>query len=109
MLQAIVGHNLKNPVGFAESAAKRDHDHDIGEAHLLPKTPDRAAFQGEAIPILFRVIARGAPEPEHRIVFLWLKLGTADEIGVLIGLEVAHPDDRRLRIERSRDAGEPEG
>ena len=63
-----------------------------------------AAFEREALAIARRVVARGAAEPDHRVLLLRLELGAADEVGILVGLEVAHADDDRLRIERRGDA-----
>ena len=69
----------------------------------------RAAFEREALAVARRVVARGAAEADHRVLFLRLELGAADEAGVLVGLEVAHADDDRLRIEGGGDLGEAAG
>src|SRR4029450_684209 len=106
--KTILRHDLEHTTGLVRSATEGNHHHNIGEAHFLPQAADCAAFQGKSISILWRVVARGSPEAEHRIFLLRLKLGAADQIGILIGLEIAHSHDHRLRIERGGNAREPE-
>src|SRR5262245_33567347 len=102
--KTILRHDLEHATGFFRSATEGNHRHNIGEAHLFPQAADCATFQGKAIPIFWRVVARGSPEAEHRILLLRLKLRAANQIGILIGLEIAHSDDHGSGIERRGNA-----
>lgn len=52
-------------------------------------------------------VARRSAEPEHRVLLVGLEVGAAQEAGVLVGLEVRHPDDDRLGPEGSGDGADP--
>ena len=47
------------------------------------------------------IVPRGPSESEHRIFFDRFKVTSTGKPGILIGLEVAHANDHRSRIERS--------
>ena len=102
-LQAVLGHHIKHLARLQKGAAERDHHDDIGEAHLRTEPPDGAALEREALAVLWRIVARCAAKPDHRILLAGLELGATDQSCILIGLEIAHADDCRLRIERRRN------
>jgi hypothetical protein len=54
-------------------------------------------------------VARRAAEADHRVVFLRLVGGAGEEVGVLVGLEVAHAHDDRVRREGRRDGADALG
>jgi hypothetical protein len=53
---------------------------------------------------LIGVVAARAAPAEHRIGLARLELPPADQLGVLVGLEVAHAHDHRARVLRGGDA-----
>ena len=63
------------------------------------------ALEREAIVELRRDVARCAAKAQHRILLVRLEALAADEIRVLVGLEIGQPDDHLLRPERRRDRG----
>ena len=52
------------------------------------------------------VIARGAAPADHRILLGRLELPAAEQRRVLVGLEVAQPQDHRLGMERGADGAD---
>jgi len=94
---------------FASStpAAEGDHDDQVYKPHLLPDPLHRPALEAKPLPVALIVVAGGAAEPEHRVCFLWLEVGPAEKACILVGLEVAHPDDDRVRVERRGDGPAP--
>ena len=86
--------------GFAEGADERDHDLDVGEPHLVAHELQRFALHVEARAEVLRDVAGCAAVSDHRILLVRLVRLAADEIRVLVGLEVRQPHDHRLRRER---------
>src|SRR5690606_10275122 len=73
------------------------------EAHLLAHPAHRLAFELEAVAEALGDVARRAPEAEHRVLLVGLVARTADQLAVLVRLEVGQPDDHGSRPERRRD------
>src|SRR5690242_11352494 len=48
-------------------------------------------------------VSRGAAEAEHRVLFPGFEAGAADQLGILVCLEVGEPYDHRLGMEGCRD------
>ena len=65
---------------------------------------NRRALERKALARSGVVVPGGAAEAEHRVFFTRLEFPPADECSVFVGLEVAHPDDHRLRVERRGNA-----
>ena len=77
---------------------ERHHDDHVGKADLLARLADGAALEGKAVAVAGVVIARGAAEAEHQVLFPRLEGGAADQVGVFVGLEVAEADNHRVRV-----------
>lgn len=68
------------------------------------------AWHSRAKPsVSLRVVAAGPAPPEHRVLLVGLEPPPADEPGVLVGLEVAHPYDHRVRPAGGGDTGDAVG
>src|SRR3546814_3945987 len=57
-----------------------------------------AALERKPFAIAVVIIARRAPESEHRILFLRFEDVAAYEVGVFVGLEVAEANDGGVRV-----------
>ncbi len=82
------------------------HDLDVGQPHLVTHALEGAAFQIEAVAEGIGHVARGATEAQHRVLFARLVHLAADQVLVLIGLEVRHAHDDLLRMEGGRQGGD---
>src|SRR5205807_7017409 len=80
-----------------------------GEPHLAAVHLDRATLAREAVTVGVRVVTAGAAEAEHRMPFARLELRAADQVGILVGLEVGEADDDRTREARSGDERDAAG
>ena len=89
--------------GLVDGADERDHDLEIGEAHPVANMTESLALHLEAGTEAGGGVSRGAAPAEHRVLFVGFEEVAAEKAGVLIGLEVAHADDDRLRRERGSD------
>ncbi len=81
---------------LAQGAHERHHDLHIGQPHLVAHALQGAAFELEAGPEYLVDIARRAAKPQHRIFLVRLVVLAADQIGVLIRLEIRQAHDHRL-------------
>ena len=63
----LIDSRLKNQVRLGDSAYEREHEDDVGEAHLLAHASHRAALQREALGIGRMRVTRGATKAEHRV------------------------------------------
>ena len=104
-LEAVLFHDFVDALGFIERTHERNHQFDVGEAHFVAHELHGAAFHREAFGELVRDVAGGAAEAEHRIFFIRLVEGAADELAVLVRLEVGHADDDLLRVEGGGNRG----
>ncbi len=102
-LQPLSRHFRDNPLSFLDCPAERNHEFYVRQAHHISHLLHRPAFQGEAVAISLIVVAGGSPESKHRIFFLRLIPMATDEVGVLIGFEVAESDDDVFWIEGCPD------
>ena len=62
----------------------------------------RLGLHREAVGELLGEVPRRAAVADHRVLLVGLEQLAADEVGVLVGLEVAHPHDHRLAARRPR-------
>src|SRR5208283_3344086 len=90
-------------VRFLRRPAEWNHDDDVAEAQFLPGLNDSLALQRETVLVVIAVVARGTPQTQHGILFRDLKLIAADQMCILIALEVAQANDRGIGIKGSRD------
>src|SRR5207244_11693143 len=79
------------------------HQLDVGQAERLAHLAQRLALELEALAEARRDVARGAAEAEHRVLFLRLVALAAEELAVLVRLEVRQAHDHRFRPERRGD------
>ena len=86
--EAVLGHDGDDPARLLDPPAEGHHDAQILQSHDLAHPAQGGAFQGKARRIGGVRIARGAAEPEHRVLFLGLEVGAADQAGIFVGLEV---------------------
>ena len=96
-------------VRLRDAADEREHQHDVGQAHVLADPPHRPALQREALGVRRVGVARRAAEPEHRVLLVRLEVAPAEQAGVLVGLEVGHPHDHRARVEGGGDGADALG
>ena len=89
-------HQFQHPVRLADGPAKRHHDADIGEAHVLAQAADSLAFERKGFAKQRRNITRCPPKTEHRILFMRLEYASTDQISTFIALEVAEADDHAV-------------
>ena len=101
--EAVAGEQGHGLAGLVQGAHEGDHQLDVGEAHLVAHLAQGPAFELEARAEGVRDVARGPAEPEHGVRFAGLVALAADEVGVLVGLEVREPDDHGLGVERGGD------
>ena len=73
---------------------------------LLAHLAHRRALELEALAEIRRDVARGAAEPEHRVLLGLLEGRPAHEVRVLVGLEVAEPHDHRPGVVRGGELRE---
>jgi hypothetical protein len=70
---------------------------------ISSRTLQCAAFHLERLREVFGDVARCAAEAQHRVFFVRLVARTADQLLVLVRLEVGQAHDHGLRIERRGD------
>src|SRR3546814_3123898 len=87
--RAVFVRGFEYAIGFGRGAAERDHHDDVAKAHRFAHPFEGAALERKHFAIAVVVIARRAPESEHRILFLRFEDVAAYEVGVFVGLEVA--------------------
>ena len=105
--QAVLREHADDLPPLLGGAAERDHHLEVGEPHRLPDSTHRLELEHEALFVLVVVVAARAPPADHRVLFRGLEELAADQVRVLVGLEVAEAQDHRLRVERTgqrRDA-----
>ncbi len=103
--QAVFRHLREHAIRFFGGAAKGNHHDDVGEAQFVAQAANGAALQRETVAIARRGIARRTAKAEHWILFLRFELRPADQVRILVGLEVAHAHDDGIRMPHSRDPG----
>src|SRR5688572_10069396 len=105
-LESVLREQLDDPAGLRDRADEGHHDLHVVEADVVAHAAQRPAFELEAGPERGVRVARGAAEPEHRVFLVRLVLAPADQVRVLVGLEVRQPHDHRLGRKGRRDAGD---
>src|SRR5207244_223106 len=96
----------QNLFGFANRAYERHHQLDVGQAEGLAHLAQRRALELEAFAKARRNVARGAAEAEHGVLFIGLVALAAEELAVLVRLEIRQAHDHRLRPEGRGDGGD---
>src|SRR6056297_2103285 len=104
--QAVLRQQVHHFPALIHGAHERHHDLDVGQAHLVAHPFQRPAFQLEAGLVVRVHVAGGAAEPEHRVLLVGLVGLAADEVGVLVGLEIGQAHDDRSRVEGGGDRGD---
>ena len=102
-LQAIFRQQVDHFLGLAQGAHERHHDFDVGQAHVIAHAFHRFAFHVERFGEVGRQVARRAAETQHRVFFVRLVARTADQLLVLVRLEVGQAHDDLFRPERGGD------
>ena len=102
-LQPAIGQHADHCLGLRQGAHERHHDLDIGQPHLDAHALQCLALHREGLAEGFAHVARGAAEAEHRVLFFRLVARAADQLAVLVALEVAQANDHRLRPEGGSD------
>ena len=97
--EAVLRHDSSTRSASSGDAAERDHDDDVAEARS-PRAAacDRPAFEREAFAVARRVVARAPRKPIIGFSSVGSNARAADQVGIFVGLEVAHPHDDRLRV-----------
>ena len=101
--QAVVGEQLGDGLRLGERAHEGHHDLHVRESHLVAHALERAALELEARPEHLVDVARGAAEPEHRIFLVRLVGFAADQVRILVRLEIGQAHDHHLGREGRRD------
>ncbi len=108
-LQAVLGQQVDHLLRLAQRAHERHHDLDVGQAHVVAHALHRHAFHLERLGEVVGQVARRAAETQHRVFLVRLVARTADQLLVLVRLEVGQAHDHRLRPERGGDGGDAFG
>ena len=88
---------------FFGRPAERDHHVEVRQAERLAHALHRGALEQEAFLVARVVVAARAAPAEHRVLLDGLERRAADELRVLVRLEVAEAQDDRARVERGGD------
>ena len=83
-------HQRQDRFGLLDAPDEREHQNDIGEAHLAANPSHGLALQDEPLSVRGVGVAGCPPEADHRIVLCRLEVRSAQQAGVLVGLEVGH-------------------
>src|SRR5215212_7161045 len=97
---------LDHALGLGKRANEGNHDLDICQAHVVSHVAKRLALHRKTVSKIGGQIACGPAVTDHRILFVWFIAVTTEQAGVLIGLEVRHPYDHRVRRECAGDRGD---
>src|SRR5690606_25978367 len=76
-----------------------NHKNKICKPHFIPDFFHSSALKGISLPVAFIEVAGSSPEPYHGIAFLHFEITAPYKACIFIGLEIAHTDYNRLRIE----------
>mmetsp|Transcript_53285 Transcript_53285/g.125036 ORF Transcript_53285/g.125036 Transcript_53285/m.125036 type:complete len:660 (-) Transcript_53285:2122-4101(-) len=96
-LEALLRQHAHHALGLLHGAHKGHHDLDVGQAHVLAHALQGLAFHRERVLELTADVARRATEAQHRVLFIRLVARAADQLAVLVGLEIRQPHDHRPR------------
>src|SRR4030095_1010968 len=94
---AVPSEQLRYLGGLFQRPHKRHHHLHVRQAHIVAHALESSTLELEAGPERFVDVARGAAKSEHWILFVRLVLASADEVGILVGLEIREAHDHRLR------------
>src|SRR5258708_33244799 len=100
--QPILPHHFLHLAQLLYRPAERDHHHHIIQSHLLPHPQDSPALHPERLLIFQRIITRGAPPPDHRILLLRLIILAPKQIEILVALKIRKSHNHFLRIKSRR-------
>src|SRR5690606_22548570 len=97
-LEPVVREGIEHPVCLGETAHEGNHDDDVVETNLLARAYDGLAFECKAVFVAIAVVPARASKAQHRVFFVRLERCPADELRVLVALEVAQTNDDRIVI-----------
>ncbi len=101
--QTVLPHSLHDFSPLVEGPAERDHEFHVRQSHLVPDFLHRLALEREACLVFLIVVTGGTPPADHRVFLFRFEKFTAEEVGVLIALEIAHSDDHVVGVESGAD------
>mmetsp|Transcript_38878 Transcript_38878/g.89771 ORF Transcript_38878/g.89771 Transcript_38878/m.89771 type:complete len:360 (+) Transcript_38878:25-1104(+) len=96
--KTILLENLVDVLGHIQGSHKRDHDLDVGQAHLSAHLLDCIKLHGEALLKEGIRVAAATTEANHWVLLVRLVLVSTNEALVLIGLEVRQADNDLLGV-----------
>ncbi len=99
----MLGHLIDDPFCFFDAPAKRHHDKQIRQSHLVTNATERRAFERKTRSIGGVRIACRAPKAQHRVFLFWLEALAAQQARIFVRLEIGKTHDDRLWIEGRRD------
>ena len=105
--EPVLGQQFDHLARFCQRPHEGHHDLDVFQPHAVAHTAQRAAFEFETGLELLIDIPRRAPEPQHWVFLPRLVPVPANQVGVLVGLEVRQPHDHRFRREGGGDGADP--
>lgn len=104
--QPVALHQLNDALQLRLRAHEGQHQLDVAQAEHVSRARHGCAFQPERRLEAGRVVPAGASEAEHGVLLLRLIGVAAEQLAVLVGLEVGQAHDDRLRVESGRDGGD---
>ena len=102
-LEAVARHLGQDLPPFLGRPTERHHHLEVAETHVVAHPAQGLALEGEAFAVALVMIARRAAKADHRVGLAWLEGATAEEIRILVGLEVREADDHRTGMKGGRD------
>ena len=101
----MLGQQLRDAIGLAQSTHKGHHDLHIGQAHVAAHALDGFAFHGKSFTKIFTDVARCATEAQHGVFFFWLVTAATNEFAVLVAFEIGQSNNDRLGPKSGCNAG----
>ena len=86
--KSVFCHAGQNPFGLSDSTNERQHEHHVGEPHLLADSLHGLAFEREALFVRRVRVTRRPAKSDHRVVLEGFEIGPTQQAGVLVRLEV---------------------
>ena len=103
--QAVFGHDRRHLLYLVHGTHKGQHHLQVGQPHFFAHLAYGMAFQRKAVAEAVGVIPRGTTEADHRVFLNRLKLPAANQLGILVRLEITGTQDHALGIKRRRQCG----
>eukprot|EP01107_Rhizomastix_libera_P017718 TRINITY_DN8690_c0_g1_i1.p2 TRINITY_DN8690_c0_g1~~TRINITY_DN8690_c0_g1_i1.p2 ORF type:complete len:760 (+),score=-5.99 TRINITY_DN8690_c0_g1_i1:96-2375(+) len=109
LLEAVFGQQADHALAFIDGAHEGHHQFHVGQAHFFADLLHGPAFHLETVAEGAGDVAGGATEAQHGVFFLGLVEVAAQQLAVLVGLEVGETHDDGLGPEGGGDGGDPLG